>query len=121
MEKEILRELLERKNKGLFSPADLFNGIGNDKKEKEIHELISEGYIEEVFEEKTFSEIGSRRMVKKFTFYRLSSKGRKFIAPIYKKIWYFIGEKTKWIIVISLTAVITAVITWLVTNYLNKK
>lgn len=121
MDKEILRKMLEQSGKGLFSPADLFNGIGNSKKEKEIHELISEGYIAEVPEEKTFTEKGSRRMVKKFTFYRLSSKGRKFIDPVYKKFWHFIGEKTKWIIVISLTAFITAVITWLVTDYLNKK
>ena len=120
MEKTILREILERKHKGLFSPADLFNGIGKGVKEKEIHELISEGYIEEVPIDRPFSEIGSHRMVKSIIFYRLSSRGKKFIAPAYKRVFYFMQNKTKFLIAIIATAAITATITWLVTNYLNK-
>ena len=36
VELEILQKMLVHKNKGLFSPADLFNAIGGGKREKEI-------------------------------------------------------------------------------------
>lgn len=99
----LLRKILAYPNKGLFSPADLFNGIGDGKNEKEINELISEGFIHEIPHTIHFG--------KTITFYRLSEKGRVFASIFYKKIWYLTKSDLKTIIITVIISIITTIIT----------
>ncbi|PIP27389.1 MAG: hypothetical protein COX30_02120 [Candidatus Moranbacteria bacterium CG23_combo_of_CG06-09_8_20_14_all_39_10] len=116
VELEILQKMLVHKNKGLFSPADLFNAIGGGKREKEIHGLIARKFIDEVSREMQHSAPDNPNGVLKITFYRLSEKGRYVISAWYKRFWYFIKSDIKTVIIATIISIVTAVINNLLTK-----
>lgn len=117
----LLRKMLNYPNKGLFSPANLFNGIGNGKSEKEIHELITDGFVEEVLKEMPHSTPGNAMGVSKITFYRLSRNGKLLLSPFYIRIWNFIKDDFRTIIITIITSVITTAIAIKITALLDNQ
>lgn len=104
-EKEFLKKIIEHKGgsileRGIMSPATLFNSLGEHKQDKLIHKLISFGYIEEV---------STRVNDYMLNFYRASERGYAEFDPIHKKIWkFFTNDMAKILSVISLILSIIA-------------
>ena len=106
-EKSILEQVANHPE-GLLYPVLIFNVIGEHKRNKEIHKLISEGYIEEIP-----YPTPSGKMV---TGYRASEKGHSvFYSPI-KKAWYFLRGDVRTAIFSIITSVITALIVTIISN-----
>lgn len=76
VEKIILKKAVKDK-RGLFSPADMINGIA-ERDKKALHRLITRGFIEEVPTE--INQI-------MYTFYRVTEKGVSR-ANFIKWIWF---------------------------------
>lgn len=119
--RELLKKMLDYTNKGLFSPAEIFNAIGNGKSEKEIHELITDGFIEEVPKEMPHSTPNNPVGVSKITFYRLSRNGKLLLSPFYIRIWNFIKDDFRTIVITILTSVITTAIAIKITALLDNQ
>jgi len=102
--KSILRRMIQESGKGLFSPSDLFNGIGQGGNNKVIHKLISEGYIEEVSQDHPNRSLGTYAI----TFYRVAAKGYLVFAPYWKRLWiFFTNDMAK---ILSIIAIIISIL-----------
>ena len=93
-EKEILKKLVEHPE-GSLSPCDMINVIAKRDK-RSVHNLISNGFIEEVPTHKNDRD---------YNFYRATEKGLLFFDKWYKKIWFSIKGDLRNIIVSAITAV----------------
>ena len=104
-EKDFLEKIIKhngggRLERGIISPATLFNGLGEHKKDRLIHKLISFGYIEEVP-----TKVNDYML----DFYRVSEKGYIIFDPLYKKFWrFFTSDMAKILSIISLILSIIA-------------
>lgn len=88
--------------RGTISPATLFNSLGEHKKDKLIHKLISFGYIE-------VAPTQINNSVQNF--YRMSEKGYTIFDPWYQKSWrFFTNDMAKILSIISLILSIIATI-----------
>ncbi len=63
---------------------------------RSVHNLISNGYIEEV---------PTRKNDRDYIFYRATEKGLSFFDKLYKKIWFSIKGDVRNIIVSAITAI----------------
>lgn len=102
-EKTLLKRITDHPE-GLLYPILLFNIIGENKSNKEIHKLISEGYIEEIP-----SKTPLGRTV--YTGYRISKKGHSVFFPIYKKLFSFFQGDIRTVIISAITTLVTILIT----------
>lgn len=108
--KRILQEAVSRPT-GLFSPADMINGIAKHN-EKAVNKLVSLGYLEEV---PTQIHTGTT-----LNFYRVTEQGMRALAPLYTQIWFAIKNDIRTIAVSAITALITSIVTIFINNYLSK-
>jgi len=99
-EKEILKKM-ESYHKGLLSEVELFNCLGKGECNKEIHKLITIGYIE---------EIPVKWFGKNYTGYRLTEKGYYPNDLIWNKFWHLIKSDLKTIIVSVITTALALII-----------
>ncbi len=106
-EKSIL-ERVANHPAGLLYPVLMFNVIGEHKNNKEIHRLISEGYIEEIP-----YPTPSGKML---TGYRATKKGRSVFYPLTKKVWYLLGGDIRTAIFSIITSVITTIVITAISN-----
>jgi hypothetical protein len=112
-EKSFLKKIINHVGGGIFergviSPASLFNVIGEYKNDKLIHKLISFGYIEEVP-----SDVNNRTV----TFYRVSAKGYSEFDPWHKKMWqFFTDDMAK---ILSVVSLVLSIIATIVSFYKN--
>jgi len=94
-EKEILKKLVVHPE-GSLSPHDMINVIAKRDK-RSVHNLISNGFIEEVPTHKNDRD---------YNFYRATDKGLLFFDKWYKRIWFSIKGDIRNIIVSAITAVV---------------
>lgn len=112
-ETKFLKKVIGHKGWGMFergviSPASLFNILGEYKNDKLIHKLISFGYIEEVPDDV------NGKMV---NFYRVSAKGYAEFDPLHKKMWqFFTDDMAK---VLSVISLILSIIATVISLYKN--
>jgi hypothetical protein len=112
-ENNFLKKVINHKGGGMFergviSPASLFNGLGEHKNDKLIHKLISFGYIEEVPDDVNGKIVN---------FYRISEKGYNEFGPWYKKAWQFFTEDMAKIL--SIISLILSIIATIASFYKN--
>jgi hypothetical protein len=112
-EKLFLKKVIDHKGgsrfeRGVISPATLFNCLGGHDNDKLINKLISFGYIEEAP-----NEVIGRTVI----FYRPSAKGYAEFGPWYKKAWqFFTDDMAK---VVSIISLILSIIATIVSFYKN--
>lgn len=94
-EKEILKKLVKH-SKGSLSPHEMKTVIAR-RDERSVHNLISNGYIEEV---------PTRKNDRDYIFYRATEKGLLFFDKWHKKVWFSIKGDVRNIIVSAITAVV---------------
>ena len=105
----ILKIAIDRK-KGLYSPADMINGIaGHDR--ALIENLVTKKYLEEVS-----TEIPTGAT---YNFYRVSHKGLMFFSPWYEKLWFNFKNDLRTITVSIITTIITTIATIIIGNLLK--
>jgi len=114
IEKKILQEAISRDN-GLFSPADMINGIAK-RDRKSVENLVVRGYLEEVPVDKT----GLQGNTYTLQFYRVTEKGLNVFEPWHKKLWFMMRGDVRTIIISVITAVISTIVILLI-NQLFKK
>jgi hypothetical protein len=103
-EKKILKEVLGRG--GLLSPADLINGIAKHNR-RHVENLVVTGHLEEVPQDMH----GFNNSTYSINFYRATEKGLLRFSSWYKRIWFWIKGDVKTIIIATITALITSLIT----------
>ncbi|MDE2031217.1 MAG: hypothetical protein KGI58_03110 [Patescibacteria group bacterium] len=108
-EKDVLKLSIERKG-GLYSPADMINGIASQNRQL-VENLVVKGYLEEV---PTQIQTGTT-----YNFYRVSHKGLMVFNPWYKRLWYFLKGDLRTVIVSVITALITTIITIVIGRYIK--
>ena len=108
-EKGILKLSIERKQ-GLYSPADMINGIAGQNRQI-VENLVVKGYLEEV---PTQIPTGTT-----YNFYRVTHKGLMVFNPWYEKIWYNLKGDLRTVIFSVITAIITTIITVIVGKYIK--
>lgn len=99
-EKELLKTVVNF-HSGLLSPAEMFNTVGQHQNEKEIHKLITEGFIEEV---------PTTRNERSYIFYRATQKGHMVFEPILKKGWIFLRDLKNLSTILSIIATILSIV-----------
>lgn len=109
-EKEVLKKM-KNHSTGLLNESELINCLP-EKDTKLSNSLIASGFIEET------KRMKANRV--EVTFYRLTEKGRLAIAPLYKKLWFYIKSDVKTIIISIITATIIALITTIITIWVTK-
>mgnify|MGYP000607281592 CR=1 FL=1 len=102
-ERRILKKLVNRGD--LLSPAKLINGIAKGDR-RSVENLVVKGYIEEVPQ-----DMHGPRGTYTLNFYRATEKGLLVFAPWYKRIWSAIKRDIRTVIISTITAVITTLIT----------
>lgn len=108
-EKEILRKSIKRKT-GLYSPAEMINGIANHNRSL-VENLVTKGYLEEV---PTQINTGAT-----YNFYRVSHKGLILFEPWYKRFSFYFKGDLRTIIISVITTILTTLATILIGNILN--
>ncbi len=81
-ESEILKKMLER-NDGLFSPATLINSLSSGDR-RSVESLVSQGYIQTVFEIKEGHTGGSYSLIS----YSLTEKGLVYGKSVFHRLAY---------------------------------
>lgn len=81
-----------------------------------VQKLIGEKYLDE-YTKKHLNHSGGQI---ELTYFRISEKGYQILDPFYQRFWFFIKNDIKVIIIATITALITSVITILVSNFYGK-
>lgn len=114
-EKKILKTVVEHRE-GLLSPAILINSIAQ-KDTRSVENLVATGYLEEVPSEHPGLNGGYYII----NFYRATEKALMRFAPWYKRLWFNVRGDIRIVLISTITALITTLITMLIDKYLAKK
>lgn len=100
-ENEILKKMLER-NDGLFSPATLINSLSSGDR-RSVESLVSQGYIQTVFEIKEGRTGGSYSLIS----YSLTEKGLVHGRNIFHRLAYTFTKNIT--LILAIVSIISAV------------
>lgn len=104
-ERDILKRVVQS-NEGLISPATLINSFAQRDRQS-VENLVAKGYLELVPE-----QVGDHMV----NFYRVKEKGLIIFSSLINKIWFYLKEDLRTIII----SIITTVLTVVVGNWLGK-
>lgn len=113
--KELIKKVIKIDGGGLTRNG-LIERAENDDEIRLIQKLISEGYLENYTVQK---QVG-RGTWTAVDFIRVSEKGHELLEPFYKRIFLFIKDDTRTVLVSVATTILTVIATTLITNWIDK-
>ncbi|MDO8558364.1 MAG: hypothetical protein Q7S09_04230 [bacterium] len=112
-ERDILKAVVVDRPQGLFSPADLINGIAQHDR-RAVENLVARGYLEEVPQD----QLGHDHSYS-INFYRATEKGLTVFAPFYQRAWF--GLKNNTSLYVGISSIVFGILTISISTFVSRQ